>query len=73
MDATAIRIVREFLSSPLPDDTKALLLVEFDGTTSTVSEDADSLVRFLTKQNIRYVQAADQEEIEDLWQARRSI
>lgn len=73
MDATAISVVKDFLTTSLPAGTAALLLVELDGSSLGVARDSATLIDFLRQRQIRYDQAASEREIEDLWQARRSI
>ena len=74
MDRTAIAAVRSRLSSPPPEDAAALLLVEFDGTKEEVEQQAERFAAFVrAKGNCALRQAADGQETEELWQARRSI
>lgn len=73
MDRTAIGIIGHLLADPLPEETEALLLVEVDGSTEQVTEQARQLVLFLQQENILFQQAKDDKEVKALWQARRSI
>ena len=74
MDKTAIGVVSGFLDNPPPDTTQALLIVEIDGQKSVVSEQAEmfkSLVGGQKEFTLR--QASNQQEVEQIWQARRAI
>ena len=74
MDKTAIGVVSGFLDNPPPDTTQALLIVEIDGQKSVVSEQAEmfkSLVGSQKEFTLR--QASNQQEVEQIWQARRAI
>ena len=74
MDKTAIGVVSGFLDNPPPDTTQAMLIVEIDGQKSVVSEQAEmfkSLVGGQKEFTLR--QASNQQEVEQIWQARRAI
>jgi len=75
MDQTALRIVSSKLPFPLPDETKALLLLELDGDKETLSLASSRLTAFLAKQEgineIR--EATSSAEAEQLWVARRAV
>lgn len=74
MDKTAIGVVSGFMNNPPPDTTQALLIVEIDGQKSVVSEQAEmfkSLVGGQEEFTLR--QASNQQEVEQIWQARRAI
>ncbi|BCO07784.1 FAD-binding protein [Desulfolithobacter dissulfuricans] len=73
MDKTAISVVADRISLPLPKSTEALLLVELDGSKTEVSDQSRRLLRFLADRKISYRQATDDDEIRELWQARRAI
>jgi glycolate oxidase len=74
MDKTAIAAVRGRLSSPPPEKAAALLLVEFDGTADEVKRQAERFAVFVQDKGCCALrQAADEQETEELWQARRSI
>ncbi len=74
MDKTAIGAVSTFLDNPPPDSTQALLIVEIDGEKSAVAEQAalfSSLIGERAEFSLR--QATNEEEVEQIWQARRAI
>ena len=74
MDRTAIGVVSAFLDNPPPDTTQALLIVEIDGEKGAVEEQS---AHFRTvvggRSEFTLHQAANKEEVEQIWQARRAI
>ncbi len=73
MDETAIRVVRDRISLPLADQTRALLLLELDGSPAEVKLQRQRLHTILRGHNLHCRRAEDEREREQLWQARRSI
>jgi len=74
MDKTAVQVVRDRLSSPPPDNTAALLLIEFDGTELETEKQAEQFAAFVRqKNNCDLRRATDEQETSELWLARRSI
>jgi len=74
MDQTALDLVRPHLAEPLPDETRALLLVEFDGEGDAPQRAVDRLEALCAEeQGIRLRRARDRREAEQLWSARRRI
>ncbi len=73
MDHTAISVVRKMLSVPLPDSTRALLLLEIDGSREKVEQQAGTLRKFLAPRPVTLQESTTEEERRQLWQARRSI
>ncbi len=74
MDKTAIGAVSSFMDKPPPDDAEALLIVEIDGDRSAVEEQAETFCALVEKSaEFTLHQAGDDEEVEQIWQARRSI
>jgi glycolate oxidase len=73
MDHTAISVVRDRLPAPLPEKTQALLLLELDGSRSEVQQQADRLREFLAIRPLTLQEAENEEQRQQLWQARRSI
>jgi len=73
MDQTAISVVQDQLSVPLPDTTRALLLLELDGSRKEVEQQAVTLHEFLAPRPVTLQEATTEEERRQLWQARRSI
>ncbi|MCI5121694.1 MAG: hypothetical protein D3908_10985 [Candidatus Electrothrix sp. AUS4] len=69
-------MVRDRLTHPLPEETKALLLVEFDGDAAEVEKQGARFVDFVQGQDdtdCLLRQAKDEAETQELWLARRSI
>jgi len=73
MDRTALSIVRDRIHPPLPADCGALLLVELDGDRSTADQQRQRLHNLLAGRKLRISEATDQEQRQNLWQARRSV
>lgn len=75
MDSTALAIVRDKLPIPFAEEAGALLLVELDGQTDTVSLATRQLTDFLQTQPgiIQSRTAANEAEADQLWAARRAI
>ena len=78
MDRTALQVVEDFLPQELPPSTQALLLIEVDGDEHTVEEQGSKLLDMLADRQ-RYPEilevrpAQNEQQVEDLWKARRSI
>ena len=78
MDRTALQVVEDFLPQELPPSTQALLLIEVDGDEHTVEEQGGKLLDMLADRQ-RYPEilevrpAQNEQQVEDLWKARRSI
>jgi len=74
MDRTAIQAVSHLLPGLFPSTIQAVLLVELDGSQTTVDRDSKKLIHLVEKvDTIEIHQAGDAQEAEELWQARRSI
>ncbi|MEN8140062.1 MAG: FAD-linked oxidase C-terminal domain-containing protein [Thermodesulfobacteriota bacterium] len=74
LDATALAIVADQLPFPLPEGTRAMLLIELDGSASEVASSAQALTDFLTGEELLLVrQSETPQEREQLWQARRTV
>ncbi len=74
MDKTAVQVVCDKMGTPPPDNTEALLLVEFDGSEADVQKQGDQFVDFVDQQkNCTLRCAANETETAELWLARRSI
>jgi glycolate oxidase len=78
MDQTALHVVNDYLPFQLPEETRALLLIEVDGNQKSTEEQGQNLLALLTDR-LKYRgildvrQAHNEKEVEDLWKARRSI
>ena len=74
LDATALNIVADKIPFQLPTQTKAMLLLELDGSKEMVASQANQLNNFLEHENLLMVKSASTDEERDsLWQARRSV
>ena len=78
MDRTALNVVNDYLPLELPQSTTALLLVEVDGDAQSTVEQGEKLLALLADRRkypgiLEVRQAISDKEVEDLWQARRSI
>lgn len=78
MDQTAVQVVGDQLdrlTPPLPEESKALLLVEFDGNEGEVARQGKLFAEFVHQQEegCALRQAKTEEETQELWLARRSI
>jgi glycolate oxidase len=78
MDQTALHVVKEYLSLEMPQNTRALLLVEVDGDERSTEEQGEKLLTLLADRQkypgiLEVRQAHNEKEIDDLWKARRSI
>lgn len=78
MDQTALHVVNDYLPLDLPKSTKGLLLIEMDGGEKSTGEQGDRLVKLLSDRQaypgiLEVRQAQNEEEVRDLWKARRSI
>jgi len=78
MDQTALHVVNDYLPLQLPQNSKALLLIEVDGDERSTGDQGEKLVELLTDSQaypgiLEVRQAYNAEEVDDLWKARRSI
>jgi len=73
LDRTTIRCVEDFAHVGLPTDCEAILLMETDGATETVTREAEQMQRIARHHGAREVTAArDEAEAQRLATARRS-
>jgi glycolate oxidase len=78
MDSTALSVVNDYLPLELEQKTRALLLVEVDGDEKSTVEQGEKLLTLLADRQrypeiLEVRQAKNDDEVEDLWKARRSI
>jgi glycolate oxidase len=74
MDQRSIQCVEDYLQIGLPRDAGALLLIELDGVREGVVRHAEEIRTLCLGQGARQVDvAANEEEAETLWQARRAV
>jgi len=74
MDKTALQVVSDLLPNPLQSDIQAMLIIEIDGSRQHTQEQAEQLGRLMeTQSHCTLQQATTEDEIQEIWQARRSI
>jgi glycolate oxidase len=78
MDRTALHVVNEYLPLSLPENTRALLLLEVDGDRGSTKEQGGRLLALLADRKnypgiLATRQASSESEVEELWKARRAI
>lgn len=74
LDAASIHLVQDKISFDLPPKTAALLILELDGSTEAVENDARTINKFCMAQGALGVTVAENpKEASDLWQARKSL
>lgn len=73
MDENAIAVVRDRITLPVDRNTRALLLIELDGTSGEVARHRRRLSKFLADRPVKAMRAANEQQRRELWQARRSI
>jgi glycolate oxidase len=78
MDRTALSVVENFMEQELPSAIQALLLIEVDGDENTVEEQGRKLIEMLGDRKtypeiLEVRQAQTEQQVENLWKARRSI
>jgi glycolate oxidase len=78
MDSTALSVVNDYLPLYIPQNTRALLLIEVDGDEQSTAEQGEKLLTLLSDRQrypeiLEVRQAENDKEVEDLWRARRSI
>jgi glycolate oxidase len=73
MDRGAIEAVESYRASGLPSDAEALLLIELDGHPTTIQQEAERVVDICQGLGGSVRQAADEDDRERLWEARRIV
>lgn len=74
MDKTALGIIQEFLPRRLPHDIEAMLIIEIDGSREQTSSQTARLKELLKGvPGCHLQQARSEDEIKEIWQARRAI
>jgi glycolate oxidase len=75
LDQTALNIVADKLSEPLPKETRAMLILELDGDPQSVAVQAEKLDAFLQKQSavLQQTNAKDAKQAKRLWLARKQV
>jgi glycolate oxidase len=74
VDEECVKAVSIYIGFSVPEGTKALLLIEVDGSAETVLKDAQKIIEICKNNNTFEVEKAETEEEKDsLWAIRRSI
>lgn len=74
MDATAIALVRRHAGIALPEDARAMLLIEADGATAALAEQVAAITAAANGPGCLDVRAArSPAENEELWKARKAL
>jgi glycolate oxidase len=74
MDAATIACIREASKIPLPEDCRAVLIIEVDGDTETIDRQAERILAVIQPFGILETRiAAGDEEAEEIWQMRRIV
>jgi len=74
MDKTALQLVSDLLPSPIQSDVQAMLIIEIDGNRQQVQEQSAQLKHLIKNQcHCTLQQAVTEDEVQEIWQARRSI
>jgi glycolate oxidase len=74
LDRMTIECVRPHIKFPIPEGTEAILLIEVDGSERVVTDDAERVREICMGSGATgFILAANKEEVEKLWEARRKV
>lgn len=74
LDEACLKLVKASLTFDLPENTKALLIIELDGDATQVQKDAQNIKELCFSNNALGVTVAkDQSESQKLWNARKAL
>ncbi len=74
MDGRAIQMISDYSQLNLPETAKALLLIEVDGTHSTISDSVEAIIHTAQMEGcIDIFRANSAEETAQLWKTRKSL
>ncbi|MCW8887519.1 MAG: FAD-binding protein, partial [Gammaproteobacteria bacterium] len=74
MDGKAINMIRDYANLQLPDNAKALLLVEVDGGSATINDAVSAIERAATNSGlVEIFHAQTDEQQEQLWRTRKAL
>ena len=74
LDQASLGLVRDSLAFELPSDTRAMLILEVDGSRDTVQKEAEDIERFCGDAGaLEIMTASDPEKAAALWQARKAL
>ena len=74
MDEACLDLVKDYFGFDLPENTKALLIIELDGDVSSVEKDAQNIKTLCFSYDaLDVIVAKDQTEAQKLWDARKAL
>jgi glycolate oxidase len=74
LDEASINLVKHLLSFDLPEETRALLILEVDGHEDQVEQEAEQITAFCTRAGaIEILVAEDQAGAQRLWEIRKNL
>lgn len=74
LDKASIDLVKDYISFDLPDNIKALLIIELDGDQTQVEKDAKDIQKLCFSYNaLDVLVAGDQTQAQELWNARKAL
>ncbi len=73
MDRDAIRAVEDFKPVGLPKDAEALLLIEVDGTSSSVKDQINQVRDLLENLGVQVKVSENEDQAQKLWTARKNL
>ncbi|NOX34037.1 MAG: FAD-binding protein [Deltaproteobacteria bacterium] len=74
LDEACLHLVKDHLKFDLPENSKALLIIELDGDTMGVEKDAMNIEKLcLSHQALNVIIAKDQTHAQKLWDARKAL
>ncbi len=74
LDRMTIECVRPHIKFPIPEGTEPILLIEVDGSERVVTDDAERVREICMGSGATgFILAANKEEVEKLWEARRKV
>ncbi|MCH6573546.1 MAG: FAD-binding protein [Proteobacteria bacterium] len=74
MDSGAIRAIGQLDRNPLPEQTRALLLIDVDGTENGLQESVDAIMAAAQSDGLlEWLRASSENEAAILWQTRKAL
>ena len=74
LDKASIDLVKDYISFDLPDNIKALLIIELDGDKTQVEKDAQDIQKLCFSYNaLEVLVAEDKIQSQELWNARKAL
>jgi glycolate oxidase len=73
LDHGAIQAVENYRPTGIPKDVDALLLIELDGHSHTITKEAEKISEVIRRLNGEVTMAEDEDAREKIWEARRAV